>query len=96
MVKIMESIEAIKQKSHDVVLEILPNINSEELLDDMDLFSLGLDSVNAIMLVMSLQDAFSVNFEASEINVENFRSIADIVKLIERKEEAYYASGSHK
>ncbi len=92
----MESIEAIKQKSHDVVLEILPNINSEELLDDMDLFSLGLDSVNAIMLVMSLQDAFSVNFEASEINVENFRSIADIVKLIERKEEAYHASGSHK
>ena len=91
----MQSIE-IKQKSHDIVLELLPNINSQELLDDMDLFSLGLDSVNAIMLVMSLQDAFSVNFEASEISVENFHSIANIAELIEKKVGASYASGSHK
>jgi len=90
----MEGIEAIRQKSHSVVLEVLPNITSEELLDDMDLFSLGLDSVNAIMLVMSLQDNFGVSFDASEISIENFRTIADIVKLIEIKKGLYHASGT--
>lgn len=81
----MQGIESIKERSHNVVLDILPTVNSEELLDDMDIFSLGLDSVNAIMLVMNLQDTFGVNFETSEISIENFRTIADIVKLIERK-----------
>lgn len=81
----MEKIESIKQKSHSVVLNILPFVNSEELLDNMDLFSLGLDSVNAIMLVMNLQDTFGINFETSEISIENFRTIEDIVNLIKIK-----------
>lgn len=81
----MQGTEEIKEKSHNVVLDILPTVTSQELSDDMDLFSLGLDSVNAIMLVMNLQDTFGVNFETSEISIENFRTIGDIVKLIERK-----------
>jgi aryl carrier-like protein len=51
----MEDIEAINKKSHNVVLDILPYVTSNELLDDTDLFSLGLDSVNAITLVLSLK-----------------------------------------
>ncbi len=81
----MENLESIKQKSHSVVLGILPIVKSEELLEDMELFSLGLDSVNAIMLVMNLQDTFGVNFDTSEISLENFRTIKDIVNLIKRK-----------
>lgn len=84
----MEDVEAIKRKSHSVILDILPIVRSEELLEDMDLFSLGLDSVNAIMLVMSLQNTFGVNFETTEISLENFRTIEDIVKLIKRKKRA--------
>lgn len=64
----MQHTEEIKEKSHNVVLDILPTVTSHELLDDMDLFNLGLDSVNAIMLVMNLQDTFGVNFETSEIS----------------------------
>lgn len=81
----MEDIEALKKKSHNVVLDILPYVTSEELLEDTDLFSLGLDSVNAITLVLSLQDTFGVNFETNEISLENFRTVADIVKLIKTK-----------
>lgn len=81
----MKDVEAIKQKSHRVVLDILPIVKSEELLDDMDLFNIGLDSVNAIMLVMSLQDTFGINFVTSEISIENFRTIENIVELIKRK-----------
>ena len=84
----MENIEAIKQESHKVVLNILPFVNSKELLDDVDLFSLGLDSVNAIMLVMNLQNTFSIHFDTSEIKFDNFRTIEDIVQLIKRKKNA--------
>ncbi|MCA1994564.1 MAG: acyl carrier protein [Coleofasciculus sp. S288] len=81
----METLEAIKQESHQIVLDILPNVTSEELLDNSDIFSLGLDSINAMMLVMNLQDAFGVMFETSEISVDNFRTIKNIVDLIAKK-----------
>lgn len=77
--------EEVKQKAQNVVLTILPDVGSKDLSDDRDIFSLGLDSINAMSLIFSLQDAFGVNFETSEISFENFRTIADIVELIKRK-----------
>jgi acyl carrier protein len=77
--------EEVKQKAQSVVLTILPDVGSKDLSDDRDIFSLGLDSINAMSLIFSLQDAFGVNFETSEISFENFRTIADIVELIKRK-----------
>jgi acyl carrier protein len=77
--------EEVKQKAQNVVLTILPDVGSKDLSDDRDIFSLGLDSINAMSLIFSLQDAFGVNFETSEISFENFRTIADIVALIKRK-----------
>lgn len=87
MVSIMESFEEIKQKSHSVVLEVLPNVSSEELLDNRDLFSMGLDSITAMTLVLNLQDAFGVSFDSGDINFENFQTLSNIVELIKRKQE---------
>ena len=84
----MESLNSIKQKSHDVVLELLPDVRSEELSDETDLFDMGLDSINAMTLVLSLQDAFGIQFDTNEISFENFRTVADIAELINRKETA--------
>jgi len=81
----MNSLESISQQSHNIVLDLLPNVSSEELLDDQDLFSLGLDSVNAMMLVLNLQEAFEVTFETCEISFENFQTISNIVELIKKK-----------
>jgi acyl carrier protein len=81
----MESLDSIKQKSHNVVLELLPDVRSEELSDETDLFDMGLDSINAMTLVLSLQDAFSIQFDTNEISFENFRTVADIAELINRK-----------
>jgi acyl carrier protein len=36
-------------------------------------------------LVFNLQEAFSIKFEASEIAIENFHSVADIANLITAK-----------
>jgi acyl carrier protein len=82
----MESLDSIKQKSHDVVLELLPDVRSEELSDETDLFDMGLDSINAMTLVLSLQDAFGIQFDTNEISFENFRTVADIAELINRKD----------
>lgn len=81
----MENFEKIRQKSHNVVLEILPNVSPEELVDDKDLFSLGLDSITAMTLLLSLQDVFCVTFETADISFENFRTLANIVELIAGK-----------
>lgn len=81
------TVEEVKQKAQDIVLTLLPDAGSEQLSEERDIFSLGLDSINAMTLVFSLQDAFGVRFEMSEISFENFRTIADIVALIKRKKE---------
>ncbi len=79
--------EELRTKTQNVVLELLPNVGSEELSDESDIFSLGLDSINAMTLVFSLQDAFDIKFETNEISFENFRTVADIVELIQKKKQ---------
>ena len=79
------TVEEIRQKTQNVVLEQLPDVDSEMLSDASNIFSLGLDSINAMSLVFSLQDAFGIKFETHEISVENFRTVADIVELLDKK-----------
>ncbi len=82
----MESIETIKHKSQEIVLDIMPNIDQNQLLDDTDIFSLGLDSLNAIRLITNLQSTFKVQFGTSDINFDNFRTIANIAEIISKKQ----------
>lgn len=82
----MKSIDLIEQTTKNVVLSVLPNINSKDLSDSTNLFSLGLDSVNAMTLVLKLQNTFGIKFAANDINTENFQSVATIVKLIDEKQ----------
>ncbi|KAF3890021.1 MULTISPECIES: acyl carrier protein [Nostocales] len=82
----MRSIDLIEQKTKNIVLSLLPNINSDDLSDYSNLFSIGLDSVNAMTLVLKLQNTFGIQFVASDINAENFQNVASIVKLINEKQ----------
>ncbi|UKO99746.1 acyl carrier protein [Nostoc sp. UHCC 0870] len=81
----MITTETIKQQTQKLVSEILPDVSPEELPDNVDIFSLGLDSINAMTLVSNLQDAFEIQLDASEISFENFQNIATIVEMIEKK-----------
>lgn len=83
----MKSIDLIDQKIKNVVLSVLPNINSKDLTDTSSLFSIGLDSVNAMALVLKLQNTFGIKFAATDINAKNFQSVATIVKLINEKQD---------
>ncbi|MHC5827677.1 MAG: acyl carrier protein [Nostoc sp.] len=82
----MKNIDLIKQETTNVVLNVLPNINSEDLSESSNLFSMGLDSVNAMSLILKLQNNFGIKFAVNEINAENFQSVATIVKLIDKKQ----------
>ncbi|MEH2199892.1 acyl carrier protein [Nostoc sp.] len=83
----MKSIDLIEEKTRNVVLSVLPNINREDLSDISNLFSIGLDSVNAMTLVLKLQNTFGIKFVITDINAENFQSVATIVKLIHEKQD---------
>ncbi|MEH2144299.1 MAG: acyl carrier protein [Nostoc sp.] len=75
----------INQQITQVILEIIPDITSAELQDDTDIFSLGLDSINAMTLVSNIQDVFDIQLDTNEINFENFQNIATITAMIEQK-----------
>jgi acyl carrier protein len=79
--------EEVKQKAQNVILELLPNVERQSLLDECDIFSLGLDSINAMSLIFNLQDAFEVKFETNEISFDNFQTVAKIVELIGKKQK---------
>ncbi len=81
----MNSSEQIKQEAKKVILAILPDVNSEDLNEESDIFSLGLDSINAMTLVSNLQDAFDIQLETNEINFENFQNLATIAEMVEKK-----------
>jgi acyl carrier protein len=81
----MNSTEQIKQQAKEVVLAILPDVSSEDLNEESDIFSLGLDSINAMTLISNLQDAFDIQLETNEINFENFQNLATISTMVEKK-----------
>lgn len=57
-----------------------------ELQNDEDMFALGfVNSLFAMQLVMFLEKEFGLRIEAKDLNLENFRTINNIVKLVESK-----------
>lgn len=81
----MTGTEEIKQETRQLILQVLPSVGVQELADDTDIFSLGLDSINAMSLISNVQDVFDISLETSEINLENFKNVSTIVEMIENK-----------
>lgn len=81
----MVSAIALKQQIIQIILEIIPDTNSEDLQEDTDIFSMGLDSINTMTLVSNIQDVFDIQLDGSEISLDNFQNIATIATMIEQK-----------
>ena len=77
----------IKMQIRQIVIEIFPQVSELENLDELDIFSQGLTSVNAMLLVVKLQELFGIQFDPSEINIEEFRTITNMVELVKRKKK---------
>ena len=61
------------------ILADYKDIPVEDIKLDSDFIELGLDSLDTVELVMSIEDEFGVSIEMGE----NLKSVADIVKLID-------------
>ncbi|MFT5291547.1 MAG: acyl carrier protein [Planctomycetota bacterium] len=74
----MEDINSIREKVRRVLVEspALEGIDPETILDDTPLAeTLGLDSVDALEIVIGLEKTFGLKVDATALDRENFHSI---------------------
>lgn len=58
-----------------------------ELADQEDIFALGfVNSLFAMQLVMFLEKEFGITVDTSDLDLDNFRTIAKIVEFVEKKQ----------
>jgi acyl carrier protein len=72
---------------HLIVDTLMLQMNPQEIADDQMLFgpgSLGLDSVDALQLVVMLDKNFGVKIPDSNVAREVLQSVATIVAAVER------------
>ena len=83
----IKNLPEIKLKISQVLLSHLPKLTVEELSDNVELFSLGLNSLNTVQLVLALEETFGFEFEMYEFIYESFRTLADITEVVKNKIE---------
>jgi acyl carrier protein len=72
-----------KEKVKDFILS---SIRIRDFRDDDDIFALGfVNSMFAIQLVLFIEKQFQLKIEDEDLEIENFKSIDAISRLIERK-----------
>jgi methoxymalonate biosynthesis acyl carrier protein len=65
---------------------ILRSIHIRDFRDDDDIFALGfVNSMFAIQLVLFIEKQFQLKIEDEDLEIENFKSIDAISRLIEQK-----------
>lgn len=78
---LVEKVGAIVFQTLDLSPDLLP------LEPETRLFGtgLGLDSVEILQIVVALEMEFHITIEDAELRLENFRDIASVVSLIQKK-----------
>lgn len=57
-----------------------------EIENNENLFTLGVDSMNFIKIIVQIEDGMEIEFQDYEIEKRNWMTINNIYKLVERKE----------
>ena len=68
--------------------EILEITNAFEITLEDDLRDYGMDSLNAVELVVSLEDKFGIEFNEEDLFVESLNSIQKLVDIIKCMQNA--------
>jgi acyl carrier protein len=72
--------ESIKAQTREFMGKFF---QSTDLKDDDDIFALGLvNSLFAMQLVMFVEKTFDMTVEDDDLNIDNFRTINAIAKLV--------------
>jgi len=81
--------EDLKNRLRKLIIEKLrlENVTPEEIGDDMALFGegLGLDSIDALELVVALEKEFGVSIEDEEVGAKAFQNLNALAAFVEEK-----------
>ena len=82
----------LKLEIKRLIVEVLSleDIRPEDIQDDAPLFNegLGLDSIDALELVLGLEQEFNIKVEDEEVGVKAFASVDALCDFIEQKKSA--------
>ncbi len=73
------------EKINEIKKELCERLHLEELKEDADIKSLGLDSLDVVEMCLDLEDKYGIQFETEEL--ASFKTIGDLLKSIETKLE---------
>lgn len=54
-------------------------VNKESKFEEI-----GLDSIEFVQLIVNIEDKFNIEFDEEELNVDKYKNLDDLVKIIER------------
>ncbi len=81
----MELEKTIRNK----LAEVLKIENSEEISLDKDLKEYGMDSLNAIELVVALEMEFGIEFAEDDLLVDNLCTVRKIILVVRKYQEPF-------
>lgn len=62
----------------------MTDVPCENIELDDELSTLGIDSLQLVELIITLEDEFAVKFDDSDLDPSNIRSVASIIELIKK------------
>jgi acyl carrier protein len=72
----------IRAEIKRMLLELL---NKNDLDEEQELLSVGLDSLNVIKLIVMLEETFSIRFEDEDLQLKYFHSIDTLSNFVTSK-----------
>ncbi len=71
------------------IKKLVNNGTDANITEETSLVELGIDSLMTVELVLGLEDAFNIQFNDSDLEMENLRNVRDIVNLVNKYIEQY-------
>lgn len=66
------------------IKKLVNNGTNANITEETSLVELGIDSLMTVELVLGLEDAFNIQFNDSDLEMENLRNVRDIVNLVNK------------
>jgi len=86
----MDTQDALKSRIKDLMVEeLMLQVSAADISDDMPLFgpgSLGLDSVDALQLVVTLEKNFGLKIPDPAAAKETLQTVSSIARAVARKQ----------
>ena len=74
------------------IKKLVNNGTDANITEETSLVELGIDSLMTVELVLGLEDAFNIQFNDSDLEMENLRNVRDIVNLVNKYIEQCWVS----